>query len=112
MKKLYKLHCKHFTDVKINSMQKNLSSVTAVLLEIKQLTTKRDYLRLLCSLTNYKDCAMIFTASHKFEGETFQSVNQENFPFDLAQEFKMLLEDAIANYNSDLAALNQHLKNI
>ena len=93
-------------------MQKNLSSNTAVLLEIKQLTEKRDYLRLLCSLTNYKDCAMIFTASHKFEGSTFQSVRQDQFPFDMAQEFKMLLEDAIANYNSDIAALNQHLKTI
>ena len=93
-------------------MQKNLSSTSAVLLEIKRLTEKRDYLRLLCFLTNYKDCAMIFTASHKFKGSTFQSVRQEDFPFDMAQEFKMLLEDAIANYNSDLASLNQHLKNI
>ena len=93
-------------------MQKNLSSVTAVLLEIKQLTEKRDYLSLLCSLTNYKDCAMIFTATHKLEGATYQSIKQKNFPFDLAKEFKMLMEDAIANYNSDLASLNQHLKNL
>ena len=93
-------------------MQKNLSSTTAVLLEIKQLTDKREYLRLLSSLTNYRDCAMIFTAAHKFEGSTFISIRQENFPFDMAKEFKMLIEDAIANYNSDLAALNQHLKNI
>ena len=93
-------------------MQKNLSSTTAVLLEIKQLTQKRDYLRLLCSLTNYKDCAMIFTASHKFEGSTFQSVRQDDFPFDMAQEFRMLIEDAIANYNSDIATLTEHLKYI
>jgi hypothetical protein len=93
-------------------MQKNLSSSTAVLLEIKQLTQKRDYLRLLTSLTNYKDCLMIFTASHKFEGSTFYRVRQEDFPFDMAQEFRMLLEDAIANYNSDIASLNQHLKTI
>ena len=93
-------------------MQKNLSSTTAVLLEIKRLNEKRDYLRLLSSLTNYKDCAMIFTASHKFEGSTFQSVRQEDFPFDMAQEFRMLIEDAIANYNSDIAALSEHLKNI
>jgi hypothetical protein len=55
---------------------------------------------------------MIFTASHKFEGSTFQSVRQEDFPFDMAQEFRMLIEDAIANYNSDIAALSEHLKNI
>ena len=93
-------------------MQKNLSSTTAVLLEIKRLNEKRDYLRLLASLTNYKDCAMIFTASHKFEGSTFQSVRQEDFPFDMAQEFRMLIEDAIANYNSDIATLTEHLKYI
>jgi hypothetical protein len=91
-------------------MQKNLSSTTAVLLEIKRLNEKRDYLRLLASLTNYKDCAMIFTASHKFEGSTFQSVRQDDFPFDMAQEFRMLIEDAIANYNSDIATLTEHLK--
>jgi hypothetical protein len=33
-------------------------------------------------------------------------------PFNLANEFKMLIEDAIADYNSDIAALNEHLKNI
>jgi len=93
-------------------MQKNLSSTTAVLLEIKRLNEKRDYLRLLASLTNYKDCAMIFTASHKFEGSTFQSVRQDDFPFDMAQEFRMLIEDAIANYNSDIATLTEHLKYI
>ena len=93
-------------------MQKNLSSETAVLLEIKQLTEKRDYLRLLASLTNYKNCTMMFEAAHKFEGYGFYFVRQENFPYQLDQEFKMLLEDAIANYNSDLASLNQHLKNI
>ena len=93
-------------------MQTNLSSTTAVLLEIKRLNEKRDYLRLLASLTNYKDCAMIFTASHKFEGSTFQSVRQEDFPFDMAQEFRMLIEDAIANYNSDIATLTEHLKYI
>ena len=93
-------------------MQTNLSSTTAVLLEIKRLNEKRDYLRLLASLTNYKDCAMIFTASHKFEGSTFQSVRQDDFPFDMAQEFRMLIEDAIANYNSDIATLTEHLKYI
>ena len=93
-------------------MQKNLSSTTAVLLEIKRLNEKRDYLRLLASLTNYKDCAMIFTASHKFEGSLFQSVRQDDFPFDMAQEFRMLIEDAIANYNSDIATLTEHLKYI
>jgi len=93
-------------------MQKNLSSTNAVLLEIKRLNGKRDYLRLLASLTNYKDCAMIFTASHKFEGSTFQSVRQDDFPFDMAQEFRMLIEDAIANYNSDIATLTEHLKYI
>jgi len=93
-------------------MQKNLSSESAVLLEIKQLIEKRDYLRLLASLTNYKDCTMMFTASHKFEGSSFHFVRQEHFPFQMDQEFRMLLEDAIASYNCDLAALNQHLKNI
>ena len=93
-------------------MQKNLSSTTAVLLEIKRLNEKRDYLRLLASLTNYKDSAMIFTASHKFEGSTFQSVRQDDFSFDMAQEFRMLIEDAIANYNSDIATLTEHLKYI
>ena len=93
-------------------MQKNLSSQTAVLLEIKQLTEKRDYLRLLASLTNYKDCTMMFQASSKFEGSSYYFVRQENFPFKMDQEFRMLLEDAIANYNSDIATLNQHLKNI
>jgi hypothetical protein len=93
-------------------MQKNLSSQTAVLLEIKQLTEKRDYLRLLASLTNYKDCTMMFQASSKFEGSSYYFVRQENFPFNMDQEFRMLLEDAIANYNSDIATLNQHLKNL
>jgi hypothetical protein len=93
-------------------MQKNLSSVNAVLLEIKQLTEKRDYLRLLVSLTNFKDCTMMFQASSKFEGASFYFVRQENFPFKMDQEFRMLLEDAIASYNSDIASLNQHLKNI
>jgi folylpolyglutamate synthase/dihydropteroate synthase len=93
-------------------MQKNLSSTKAVLLEIKQLTDKRDYLRLLFSLTNYKDCTMMFSAFHEIEGRQFHFVRQEHFPFNMAQEFQMLLEDAIANYNSDIAALNQHLKNI
>ena len=93
-------------------MQKNLSSTTAVLLEIKQLTEKRDYLRLLASLTDYKDCTMMFQASSKFEGSSYYFVRQENFPFKMDQEFRMLLEDAIASYNSDLATLNQHLKNI
>lgn len=93
-------------------MQKNLSSETAVLLEIKRLTAKREYLRLLLSLSNYKDCAMVFTASHKFEGSTYQSVRQDDFPFNMAQEFRMLLEDAVANYNSDIATLSEHLKNL
>jgi hypothetical protein len=93
-------------------MQKNLSSSNAVLLEIKQLSEKRDYLRLLCSLTNYQDCALMFSASSKFEGSTFNFVRQEHFPFNMAQEIRMLLEDAIANYNSDIATLKQHLKNI
>lgn len=93
-------------------MQKNLSSTTAVLLEIKRLNEKREYLRLLTSLTNYSDCALIFTASHKFEGSTFQSIRQEDIPFNLANEFKMLIEDAISDYNSDIATLKEHLKNI
>ena len=93
-------------------MQTNLSSSTAVLLEIKRLTEKREYLRLLTSLTNYKDCALIFTASHKFEGSTFQSIRQEDILFNLANEFKMLIEDAISDYNSDIATLKEHLKNI
>jgi len=93
-------------------MQKNYSSTKAVLLEIKQLTEKRDYLRLLFSLTNYKDCAMMFSAADHIEGRGFHFVRQEHFPFNMAQEFKMLLEDAIANYNSDIASLNQHLKTI
>jgi hypothetical protein len=93
-------------------MKKNLSSETAVLLEIKQLIEKRDYLRLLLSLTNYQDCTLMFSASSKFEGSTYHFVRQENFPFKMDQEIRMLLEDAIASYNSDLASLNQHLKNI
>lgn len=93
-------------------MQKKLSSSTAVLLEIKRLTEKREQLRLLSSLTNYSDCALIFTASHKFEGSTFQSVRQEDIPFNLANEIRMIIEDAIADYNSDIATLTQHLKNI
>jgi len=93
-------------------MQKNYSSTKAVLLEIKQLTEKRDYLRLLFSLTNYKDCTMMFSAVDHIEGRGFHFVRQEHFPFNMSQEFQMLLEDAIANYNSDIASLNQHLKNI
>jgi len=93
-------------------MQKNLSSTSAVLLEIKRLNEKREYLRLLSSLTNYSDCALIFTASHKFEGSTFQSIRQDDIPFNLANEIRMIIEDAIADYNSDIATLNQHLKNI
>jgi hypothetical protein len=93
-------------------MQKNLSSETAVLLEIKQLINKREYLRLLSSLTNYSDCALIFSASHHFQGATFQRITQDEMPFNLANEFKILIEDAIADYNSDIAALNEHLKNI
>lgn len=93
-------------------MQKNLSSTKAVQFEIKQLIQKRDYLRLLSSLTSYQDCTMMFSASHEIEGRGFHFVRQEHFPFNMAQEFKMLLEDAIANYNSDIAALDQHLKNI
>ena len=93
-------------------MQKNLSSEYAVLLEIKQLTEKREYLRLLLSLTNYRDCTMFFSASHKFEGSSFFYIRQDQFPFNMAQEFRMLIEDAVANYNSDIAALNEHLKNI
>jgi ribosomal protein L22 len=91
-------------------MQKNLSSTKAVKFEIDQLIQKRDYLRLLISLTNYKDCTMMFSASNEIEGRGFHFVRQEHFPFNMAQEFKMLLEDAIANYNSDIAALDQHLK--
>jgi hypothetical protein len=93
-------------------MQKNLSSETAVLLEIKQLINKRENLRLLSSLTNYSDCTITFAASRKFEGYTYYSITQNNFPFNLEQEIKMLIEDAIANYNSDIATLNEHLKNI
>jgi hypothetical protein len=93
-------------------MQKNLSSETAVLLEIKQLINKRENLRLLNSLTNYHDCAFIFTASQKFEGNTFQCIKQDDIPFNLSEEIKMLIEDAIAQYNSDIATLNEHLKNI
>jgi len=54
----------------------------------------------------------MFSASSKFEGSTYHFVRQENFPFKMDQEIRMLLEDAVASYNSDLAALNQHLKNI
>jgi hypothetical protein len=54
----------------------------------------------------------MFQASSKFEGSSYYFVRQENFPFKMDQEFRMLLEDAIASYNCDLAALNQHLKNI
>jgi hypothetical protein len=93
-------------------MQKNLSSEIAVLLEIKQLIDKRENLRLLLSLTNFTNCTISFAASHKFEGSTHYSIKQENFPFNLEQEFKMLIEDAIANYNSDIASLNEHLKHL
>jgi hypothetical protein len=93
-------------------MQKNYSSSKAVQFKIDQLIEKRDYLRLLFSLTSYKDCTLMFSASHKIEGRGFHFVRQEHFPFNLEQEFKMLLEDAISNYNSDIATLNQHLKNI
>jgi hypothetical protein len=54
----------------------------------------------------------MFQASSKFEGASYYFVRQENFPFKMDEEFKMLLEDAIVNYNSDIATLNQHLKNI
>jgi len=93
-------------------MQKHLSSSKAVQHEIKVLIEKRDYLRLLSSLTSYQDCTLMFSASHQIEGRGFHFVRQEHFPFNMAQEFQMLLEDAIANYNNDIAALNQHLKNI
>ena len=93
-------------------MQKNYSSSKAVQQEIKLITDKRNYLCILSSLTNYKDCEMMFSATDHIEGSGFHFVRQEHFPFNMAQEFKMLLEDAIANYNSDIATLNQHLNNI
>jgi hypothetical protein len=55
---------------------------------------------------------MMFSGADQIEGRGFHFVRQEHFPFNMAQEFKMLLEDAIANYNNDIASLNQHLKNI
>jgi hypothetical protein len=91
---------------------KHLSSETAVLLEIKQLTEKRDYLRLLCSLTEFESCAFMFYARNRHNVQSHYFVRQEHFPFNMEQEFRMFFEDAIANINHDIATLNHHLKNI
>ena len=93
-------------------MQKNLSSVKAVQQEIKLLINKRNYLTLLLSLKNYKDCVMMLSASHEIEGRGFHFVRQEHFPFDMEKEFRMLFEDAISNLNSDIATLELHLKSL
>lgn len=90
-------------------MQINLSSRKAVQFQIDQLIKKRDYLRLLSSLTSYQDCTLMFSASHKIEGRGFHFVRQDNFPFILEKEFRILLDDAIETYNSDIAAYHQHL---
>lgn len=93
-------------------MQNDLTNKNAVLNDIKQLTQKREYLHSLCSLTGYNDCCFLFVNTDKTIGTNKIYLTQENLPFNLEQEIKLLMLDAIEQYDRDIASLNEHLKTL
>jgi hypothetical protein len=93
-------------------MQNDLTNKNSVLNDIKQITQKRDYLQSLCLQTTYSECCFLFVNTDKNIGTNKIYLTQENLPFNLEQEIKLLMLDAIEQYDRDIASLNEHLKTL
>lgn len=93
-------------------MQNDLTNKNSVLNDIKQITQKREYLHSLCSQTGYSECCLLFVNTDKNIGTNKIYLTQDNLPFNLEQEIKLLMLDAIEQYDRDIASLNEHLKTL
>jgi len=93
-------------------MQKNLSSTDAVLLEIKKLQNKKETLQLINSFQNFRNIKILFACTNNEGLEQMIWLTNDMLPFHLPNELTNLLDDAIDQYNRDIAAYAQHLKNL
>jgi len=89
-------------------MKLNLPNTTSgVLLEIKQLSYKKELLITISRFTKFSNVKILFTAN-----DQPVILDADMLPFHLPTEIFNLLEDSIDQYDKDLETLKFHLKNI
>ena len=90
----------------------NLSSVTAVLLEIKRIQSLKNTLETIYGFQNFRNVKILFSCTNKNGAEQMIWLTNDMLPFHLPNEIAIILEDAIEDYDKDLQSLNFHLKNL
>lgn len=90
----------------------NLSSVTAVLLEIKRIQSLKNTLETIYGFQNFRNVKILFSCTNKIGAEQMIWLTNDMLPFHLPNEIAIILEDAIEDYEKDIQSLNFHLKNL
>ena len=88
------------------------SDARSVLHEIQRLNKKKENLILIRSFKNYKNVKVLFSSTNSDGVEQMIWLTNEMIPFQLGNEIKNLLDDAIDEYEKDIQTLGLHLKNL
>jgi hypothetical protein len=88
-------------------MQNNMQE--HILLEIQRIQQRNYKLESLLKLTDWKNLRIVFEAKNNLKQE-FVIVDQFDFPFNLVDEIRLLINDSINHNENDIATLNFKLK--
>lgn len=80
-----------------------------ILLEIQRIQQRTHKLESLLKLTDWKNLRIVFEAKDNLKQE-FVIVDQFDFPFNLVDEIRLLINDSINHNENDIATLNFKLK--
>lgn len=80
-----------------------------ILLEIQRIQQRNYKLESLLKLTDWKNLRIVFEAKDNLKQE-FVIVDQFDFPFNLVDEIRLLINDSINHNENDIATLNFKLK--
>ena len=80
-----------------------------ILLEIQRIQQRNYKLESLLKLTDWKNLRIVFEAKNNLKQE-FVIVDQFDFPFNLVDEIRLLINDSINHNENDIATLNFKLK--
>lgn len=81
-----------------------------VLLEIKAIQEKINFLESILSYTEIIGVRIYFDAKDKYGKSYFICMDQNNVPFNLKVEIRQLLEDSANHYLNDIQTLNFKLE--
>lgn len=88
-------------------MQNNMQE--HILLEIQRIQQRNYKLESLLKLTDWKNLRIVFEAKDNLKQE-FVIIDQFDFPFNLVDEIRLLINDSINHNENDIATLNFKLK--